>query len=249
MALLQSFGRWFGFNWALGERRGLQYGEPGNALIEGLSSIGPDGALQLSAVWACIDRRATTIASLPFFAYRNSSGQRDLARTSTLYQLLHDSPNSRMTPFEFWRAMMMNHDLRGNAYARIERLDNGEAIALWPMPADQVQSYVLPDGRMTYEYVIESDVAVLAAENVLHLKNLGNGTTGLSKLDFMRVTTHEMTSAQASAAKLFTNGGKPTGVLMVDAVLNPDQREAIRNRFAEMQSGNRWRGCSCWKRT
>ncbi len=225
----------------MGERKGRQNPVPIASLVSDTANIGSDGALQISTVWSCIDRRATTVASLPFFCYqRMANGQKDLngARTSRLYSLLHESPNSRMTPFEFWRAMMMNHDLRGNAYARLDRAPDGEVVAMWPMPADQVEAYVLDDGSMTYIYRINNDVAVLAAENVLHLKNLGNGTVGLSKLEFMRATTDEAAKAQTSASRVFGNGGKPTGVLMVDNVLKKEQRDRIQENFAEMATGN-----------
>lgn len=238
---LNTFAGWFGFGGALGERRGDQLVAPVASLVEGISNLGPDGALQLSAVWSCIDRRATTVASLPFFAYEYkaaNSNEKDLARGSRLYGLLHESPNARMTPFEFWRAMMINHDLRGNGYARIDRDATGEAISLWPMPADQVQPFVMDDGSMVYVYRVDNDVAVLSESNVLHLKNLGNGTVGLAKLDFMRATNHEMATAQNNASKLFGAGGKPTGVLMVDQVLTPANRDALKRNFAEMALGN-----------
>lgn len=236
-SFFSSFRTWLGGG-ALGESRGLQNPLPSAALVSDTQNIGPDGALQISAVWACIDRRATTVASLPFFAYTQAAGRKDLARASSLYGLLHESPNSRMTPFEFWRAMMMNHDLRGNAYARLARDDKGEVVAMWPMPADQVTATVLDDGSMVYEYHLGNDIAVLADENVLHLKNLGNGTVGLSKIEYMRASTDEAAKAQTHATKVFGNGGKPTGVLMVDNVLKPDQREQIRKSFAEMAIGN-----------
>ena len=235
--ILQTFGRWFGWGGALAEHVGEQFPLPATTLNEGVANIGSDGALQIDAVWACIDRRATTIASLPFFAYETVDGQKTLARTSRLYSLLHESPNYRMTPFEFWRAMMMNHDLRGNAYARIDRL-GGEAVALWPMPADQVRSFVLPDGEMVYEYRIDGDIAILSESNVLHLKNLGNGTTGLAKLEFMRSTTDEVAKAQGAATKVFGNSGKPTAVLMIDSALTPAQREGLRANYGELSSGS-----------
>lgn len=238
MALFDTFRGWFGRSGALAEQRGTQYAVPGTALVEDSTPLGPDSALQLSTVWACIERRANTIASLPLFVYeRQQDGQKTLARGSRLYQVLHDSPNARMTPFEFWRAMLMNHDLRGNAYARIERDAKGEAVAMWPMPADQVETIVLDDGSIVHAYSIDGNVAVFADENVLHLKNLGNGTMGLRKLEFMRATTDEASKAQNSASKIFGNGGKPTGTLMVDHVLREDQRTALRKRFAEMAMG------------
>lgn len=238
MSWINSIRTWWGRGGAIAEVEGKQSGFPGAPLNADTASVGVDGALQISTVWACIDRRAATVASLPFFVYETVKGEKVLARSSLLYALLHDSPNSRMTPFEFWRAMMMNHDLRGNAYARIDRSPSGEAVALWPMPADQVESEVLRDGSMVYYYRIGSDVAVLAADNVLHIKNLGNGTTGLAKLEFMRASTDEAARAQAAASKTHGSGGKPTGVLMLDKVLGKEQRDAVTANFAGMAEGN-----------
>lgn len=231
---------WFGIGQnALTERTGKQENRPAGPLVSDVANIQVDGALQLATVWSCVERRANTVASLPFFAYqRQADGQKVMARESRLYKLLHDSPNARMTPMDFWRVMMLNHDLRGNAYARIDRdKRTGEAVSLWPMPADQVEVQVI-DGAVVYIYRVGDDVAVLSEQNVLHLKNLGNGTTGFSKLDFMRGTTDEASKAQQSASKIFGTGGKPNGVLMVDSVLKKDQRQAIREAFAEMQAGS-----------
>lgn len=238
MSVWTTMGRWLGFGGALGESTGQQFAAPTATLVDGVANIGPDGALQISSVWACVERRANIVASLPFFVYEQVNGEKQLARESRLYTLLHESPNARMTPFEFWRAMVLNHDLRGNAYARIDRDRSGEAIAMWPMPADQVTVSVLKDGSMVYEYRVGDDVAVLSDANVLHLKNLGNGTTGLAKLEFMRGTTDEMAKAQQSASKMFGNGGKPTGVLMIDKVLTPEQRSQVRASFGGLVEGN-----------
>jgi HK97 family phage portal protein len=240
MAWTNPFSRWFG---ALSERAGEQKTTPAASVSEYDGPPGvrhPDAALQLDTVWACIDRRASTVASLPLFVYeRDGKGQKVLARNSRLYALLHDSPNARMTPYDFWRAMVLHYDLRGNAYARIDRdTRTGEAIALWPMPTDQVSPTVLSDGAMVYPYSVDNDVIVYPAEDVLHLRGLGNGTTGLSKLDFMAMSLTEAQRAQAQASRTFAKSGKPTGVLMIDRVLNDKQRDELTKRFAEMAVGN-----------
>lgn len=238
MSFFSRLGGWFGRSGALGESVGAQNPVPGVSLVPDLANVGVDGALQISTVWACVDRRATMIASLPFFAYQTRQGQRTLARDSRLYGLIHESPNARMTPFEFWRAMILNHDFRGNAYARIERDANGEALAMWPMPTDQVEVRVLADGTMVYEYYIGGNVAVFAESSVLHIKNLGNGTTGLAKLEFMRGTTDEVAKQQGAASKLFGSGGKPTGILMVDHVLSKEQRDILKESFKGLAEGS-----------
>ena len=235
---LTSFLGWFGWGGALGQHSGQQSGAPSSALIEGSSNIGPDGAMQLSTVWSCVWLLANTIATLPFFVYTQKDGMRELARDTMLWVILHNSPNSRMTPVEFWVAMLLNLILRGNAYARIERDENGEAESLWPMAADQVEMHILDDGRVAYKYYIGGNVAVLSEDSVLHIKEIGNGTIGFARLDYMRATTTEAANAQKEANKLFANGGKPTGILMIDRVLKDDQRKAIKANFADLAEGD-----------
>lgn len=237
---LTTFLSWLGLGGsAMAENIGQQVAAPFVPLVDGLAAANVDTALQVATVWSAVERRANIIASLPLFTYWvKQNGEKTLARNIPLYGMLHDSPNSRMTSTEFWRAMMMNYDLRGNAYARIDRNDAGEAYALWPMPADQVEVAVTDTGEMVYQYTIGNDVAILSADNVLHLKNLGNGTIGLKKLEYMRASMDEMGKAQATATRTFGSGGKPTGVLMVDKVLTPEHRTALRNNFAGLAEGN-----------
>ena len=44
--------------------------------------------------------------------------------------------------------------------------------------------------------------------------------------------------AEKAVGNIYTNGGKPSGILTVDKVLKPDQRAAIKNSFSEMSNGN-----------
>lgn len=239
MSIFRTVRSWFRFGGnALGESDGLQISSPSINLVEDSKTVGVDAALQISAVWRAVEIIAKTIATLPLMVYENKKGVRELARDSDLWNLFHESPNARMTPAEFWIALIINLLLRGNGYARIDRSANGKAYALWPMPSDQVDLVVQADGSVLYYYRISNNLAVLAEENVLHLKEMGNGTIGLARLDYMRATTTEVSNSQGAATKLFSNGGKPTGLLMVDRVLSKEQRLAIQNNFAEMASGS-----------
>ena len=98
--------------------------------------------------------------------------------------------------------------------------------------------HVLQDGSVVYRYAIGGNVAVLSSDNVLHIKDIGNGTIGLDRLDHMRATTSEAANSQTAASSLFANGGKPSGILMIDRVLKPEQREAIRKNFGQMAEGS-----------
>jgi len=56
--------------------------------------------------------------------------------------------------------------------------------------------------------------------------------------DHMRATTAEVQNSQRAANKLFANGGKPTGFLMIDGQINKQQRLDLQKSFVEMVSGS-----------
>lgn len=237
MSVYSWIGRVFGGR-ALADHSGAQDASPVAPLVDGTPAVVIDSSMQISAVWACVSIIADTISTLPLMTYENkSNGMRDIARDTTLWAILHTSPNSRMTSSEFWGAMLMNLLLRGNAYARIERDSMGEVYAIWPMAADQVEMQIIK-GAVVYVYRIDNDVVVLAEESVLHIKGMGNGSIGLSRLEYMRASINEAANSAAAANKLFSNSGKPMGVLMVDDVLTPAQRTAVQSNFADMATGS-----------
>lgn len=235
---------WWGGRAVLSAGKGLQSGAPSASISTSKVSVTPDSAMQVSAVWGCVDRRAKTVASLPFFVYENVGGVNKLARNNPLYKLLNSSINAVMTPYEFLVAMGIARELRGNAYAKIYRAANGEAYALWPLAADQVRQLWLNDGSFVYEYRTDSTTEIIAASNIWHWRGLGNGVTGLSRIDYMRGTIGEAISAQNHSEKTFGNGAKPTGVLMIDAVLKPDQRKQLQETFAHLATGSETGGIS-----
>ncbi len=235
MNFIFSVAKWFGFgSRALNQHAGIQDTRPSTPLVGGTPAVNVDAALQISTIWACVSLLCRIISTLPIMVYTQNNGQRELARDSALWQLLHESPNILMTPAEFWTALILNMGFRGNAYARIDRSANGEAYSLWPMPADQVEVDVIDNNSVVYYYRIGNNVAVLSVDSVLHIKGLGNGVKGLDTLEYMRATTAEAKNSQSAANKLFMNGGKPTGVLMVDNLLKKEQREKVKQNFAEM---------------
>jgi HK97 family phage portal protein len=236
--LLAAFARWFGAGTALESRSGQQITAPAAPAIEGTVAYNSDGALQLSAVWRCVNLIVNTISTLPLFVYANDKGQRDLARETGLWSLLHVAPNASMTVPEFWGAMVVNWLLRGNGYARIQRNAAGEAIALWPMAADQVTVTVLDDGSVVYLYKAGAETYAFPASEVLHLKGMGNGVAGLSRISYMAGTVTESVRSQSMATRLYESGNKPSGVLTIDRVLTKEQRDALRRNFAEVAEGN-----------
>jgi HK97 family phage portal protein len=216
------------------QRTGSQAASPSTSAHEDAPIVGVDSALQVSTVWACVALLVETIASLPMDVYRvDKDGKRTVDKTSRAYQVLHTSPTQ-----EFWEQMMLNYVLRGNAFARIDRAPNGEAISLWPMSADQVDVLVAADGKLVYVYRFDNESLVYDERDILHIRGMGNGVIGLSPLDYMRSSIGLAISAQNHTTKTFKKDARRPGVLMTEGTLTDEQRKTAKKELGGLVSGN-----------
>lgn len=230
------------WRWATGnstqQSKGTQYSNPLTIAHEDVPNIGIDSALQVSTVWACVALLVENLASLPIMVYTGSGDNRVKDKSSRFYAIMHDSPNKRHTAFEFWEFMFLNLVLRGNCYARVDRDSKGEVIALWPLAADQIEVIVGGDGSLMYVYYYENNGIVYTENDILHIKGMGNGIIGMSPLDYMRSTVDLAINAQDHTKRTFKKDGRRPGVLMIDRVLTPDQRVAVKKNFGDIATGN-----------
>jgi HK97 family phage portal protein len=236
----QSIRRWFGNVGSTGQQDGVQFREPLSIVYKSNPTYGTDGALQVSAVWSAVELLTDNIASLPLFVYErrgDAQGNKTLARSTELWALLHESPNRRHTPMEFWQFMTLNFLLRGNAYARLIRNDLDEVIEMWPLSADQVEVEVLADKSVIYKYNYEGKVAIYAEDSILHWRDKGNGIVGMSRLDYMRNSVGVAIEAQNHTQSTFSNSGKRPGVFMIDKLLTTEQRDKIRQNYRGLIEG------------
>jgi len=93
-------------------------------------------------------------------------------------------------------------------------------------------------GGRVYKYTDGVNVVVHGQPAIWHLMLMpSNGIVGLSPLTYGARTMGIAAAAENRVSTLATNGFKPTGVLMIDRVLSPEQREGIRTEFADLQEG------------
>lgn len=234
MSLIQRAAAWFGLGGILSDHDGQQITTPSGSVVQ---PVGADGALQISTVYACANILAGTVSSLPLMVYRDEAGKRTLARGSQTFMVLHRQPNDVMTAAEFWETMVMFLALRGNAYAQIFRDGSGEVTALWPLAPDQMTVY-LRDGELVYLYRKGTKTTEFRQEDILHLKGLGTGVVGFSKLEFMTAGVNEAAETQRFAVANSKNFGKPSGVLTVDHIIKDTAaRQNIQNTLWDFKTG------------
>ena len=227
---------WF-FLGGLKKQRGTQMPIPDSYSQPSPTPVTFDSAMQLSAVWACTRLLSETVAGLPvMFTRRNGSEETPL--DNDVSRLFEGKINRYQTRFEFMETLMLNLVMHGNFFALKERNGAGDLIALQPLMASQVEVRLMDDGSVAYYYYFDSGVQVYSEDSIWHVKLFGNGIIGMSPLGYARNTIGIAQAGEARVANIFKNGGKPSGVLMIDKVLKPEQRDAIRREFNELREGN-----------
>lgn len=235
MAFWQNIWSWLGGS-GTSRNAGNQISGPMGYATASPVEVNEDSAMQLSAVWACVRLLSETVASLPVNVYRKTPKGRELAPDHWLSLLMARKPNRYQTKVEFFETLMLNLALHGNAYAKITKV-GGQIRSLLPLMASQIETKLLPDGSVVHLYHSDGNVDVLSAESVWHVKLYGNGIVGKSPLAFGRNMFGIAQAAEQSVAKIYANGGKPSGVLSFDRLLTPAQRAAVRENFATLTTG------------
>ena len=212
---------------------------PNMAALRG-NGVTPRSAESVSAVYACTQAIAETIASLPLILYRRTEDDgRDRAKDHPLYKVLHDMPNDMQTALEFREMMQASVLLRGNAYAEVMRGNDGQVRELKPLHADHVQVLTLDTGRLAYEHFdAKGGKRRLLQEEVFHLRHRSdNGVLGVSPISASREVVELAISEREHGNSTFRNGTKLSGILKFPGKLNQTQRDTIGNSWSSQYAG------------
>ena len=92
-------------------------------------------------------------------------------------------------------------------------------------------------GKVAYRYSKDGETYLLDRTDVLHIKDIGTGLMGFSKLEFMSATVQEASQTQRFATANAQNFGKPSGVLTVDHIIKKEEREKLRRSLFDFKEG------------
>lgn len=101
-------------------------------------SVSADTALQISAVFRCVDIISKTIAALPLHMFMNTEKGKEKAVSHRVYPLVYTLPNYQTTAYEFVQMLVANLLLTRGAFAKIQRNSRGFITAMWNIPTSRV---------------------------------------------------------------------------------------------------------------
>jgi HK97 family phage portal protein len=237
MAILSGVRSFFGGVLGLTRLPGLQTPNPRTYPASSAANVNFDTALGVSAWWAGCRLLSETVAGLPVRMYRLQDNAKIPEEDHPLWYTLNVKPNQYQNKVEFWETVMLNLVASGNSYVAIERRGN-QVISLLPLMSSQMTTELMDDGSIVHTYYSGTSTRVYSSESMWHIKLFGNGVIGLSPLTHARQSLGITIAAENRLGSVYRNGGKPTGILMVDKLLTKDQRTQIRANMAELAEGN-----------
>jgi HK97 family phage portal protein len=209
----------------------------GGPAVDAGVSVSERTSLRMPSVWRAVGLISGVSAALPMPTYKAGT------RTREVTDLLTD-PHPELTPLEVWRLAYVHRVLWGNAYVQKIRDGAGQIRELWPVSPDRVQvervrpSDDLPSGKLFQVTDDWGASQVLTSREILHIPGVGyDGLTGCSPVRLAAQGIGLGVAAEKSAARLFGSGNMIGGVLQTEQRLNPDQANALKERWKAKMSG------------
>lgn len=196
-------------------------------------TVNEETALQNDTVWACVKLISEAVSTLPLgFFKRATDGSRVPEHSHGLYEILHNQPNALMSAVNFWQAATASLLLWGNAYIEIQRI-NKRIVALDFLLPQHVTVARTRGGALEYSHGTEK--RKITAENMMHIRSFSlDGVMGLSAIQYGRNAIGGAMAADQASDEVFKNSSRATGIITMDAVLGPDQREQIREHVKKL---------------
>jgi len=193
--------------------------------------ISEEGALSLSAVYASVNKIASTLASMPLNLYRETANGKTLAKEHPAFVLLNSEPNQDLTSFTFVERMLSDALLYGCAYALIERGSvTSRAAALHPLNPLSIV-------RDTYEgqaiFRDKDSGSVYYPDDLVVLENFRGKSPIRLHMENMGITA----AAMEYGARFFGTGGNIGGYLMTDKSLTDEQYLRLKNTWSAQHQG------------
>lgn len=186
-------------------------------------------ALGVGAVYACVNKIAGTIASLPFNVYRVTGDRREIDRTHPAFKLLGEEPQPQQTAFQFLETIIAHTLIYGKGYAIIQRDRAAVPVSLSIVHPDDVEAYTDENG---VHFAVREfgfvDLADMFCLSCLH---------GLSPVRLHADSLGTLRNAESFAGDFFANGGQMTGILTSDTPIKAEQAAEIVKQWRGGEQG------------
>ncbi len=204
-------------------------------------NLTPERAMTIAAAQAAVRVLSEGVAQLPLIIYSKSERGREPSEEHPLWNLLTIQPNDFQNAFEFWEMAMIHLCLHGNYYAfkNSPTQLGGKIVELLPIHPNRVVVEQDVNYNVLYKVNLPNGKEVtLTKREIFHIKDGSvNGYIGRSRVVWMKEALGLALRAEAHGAKVFGNGGRPSGLLSATDKLTKEQMDQIRESWKAAHGG------------
>lgn len=204
-------------------------------------SVTPLSAQRVSAVFACVQKIAGAISTLPLHVYRTDGDVRARLPKDDLWYKLNEQPSTQFTAASHWEGVSTGNLLRGDSYTWVRRGMNNSIRELLPLPWGCVSPVRQSDGSVRY-YISLPDYGIntwIEPSEILHFPGAGfDGIKSMSVIQYAaRNAVGNAMAMDEYSGKFFSNGAHPSIVLTAPSAMKEDQITKLQTAFATKYAG------------
>jgi HK97 family phage portal protein len=204
-----------------------------NGGVPGSSAVDGDRAMQLLAVYGCVQLITDSIATLPIDVYRQNPDGSKVELPLPRWMAWESSPG--VDRVDFLSRVLVSLLLDGNAYLVPGRNANGVVVEVYVLDPAVVEVRRHSDGRVAY--IVDGREVV--GLDVLHVRGMcaPGELKGVNPIEAARQMLAMGLAANASAEKFFTQGAVIPGVIEAPGSMTREQMRDMRDNWVVSHGG------------
>lgn len=202
-------------------------------------SVNAVSAMRVAAVFACVQKIAGAISTLPLDIFRLDGDTPVKMARDDLWYKLNEQPAPQFTAASHWEGVSVSQLLRGDAFTWIRRRSNNTVAELYPLPWSAVSPVLQSDGSVRY-YVQHQHIRTwIPPEDLFHFPGFGfDGIKSMSVIAYAaRNAVGNAMAMDDYSGKFFANGAHPSIILKAPGKMSPQQIQGLQAAFSDKYAG------------
>ena len=206
------------------------------AITESGEHITPLSAFnRITTVFACVDRRATALAKLPFGVYQKNGNERRQATEHHLNYLLTKRPNSYQTPMMYKKFILTSQLLWGYAIIMKKYDYTGQITELIPLKPQEVSIHkIFGEDKYLYGY----KGTYYTEDEVIYIPYItADGKIGKSPMAVAREAAGAVQAMTRHMSGFYKNGAIRQGALTTSSALGTNAKRKMKKQWMDLYGG------------
>jgi len=208
-------------------------------------TVTPVSAMRVAAVFACVQKIAGAISTLPLDLYKMDGDTPVKQPRDDLWYKLNEQPSPQYTAASHWEGVSVNQLLRGDGFTWVRRNVNNTFREFLPLPWSAVHPQLQTDGSVRYYINYQGISTWIPPEEILHFPGFGfDGLKSMSVIAYAaRNAVGNALAMDEYSGKFFQNGAHPSIILKSAGKMNAEQianlQTAFSNKYAGLDNAHR----------